>query len=81
MGIHNGLNGRTGIITGQGQYEFYSKPEFEVQPGNTEKYKHQYKGQPYKKRAEDEAYFPMGEDVSSKLEAQSLSDKNNRNLE
>ena len=52
-----------------------------MQPGNTEKYKHQYKGQPYKKRAEDEAYFPMGEDVSSKLEAQSLRDKNNRKIE
>jgi len=80
LGVQNGLNGRTGIITGHGQYEFYSKP-IEIQPGNTEKYKHQYKGQPYKKRAEDEAYFPMGEDVSSKLEAQSLRDKNNRNLE
>ena len=80
LGVQNGLNGRTGIITGHGQYEFYSNP-IEMQPGSTEKYKHQYKGQPYKKRADDEAYFPMGEDVSSKLDAQSLRDKNNRNLE
>ena len=73
-------NRRTGIITGHGQYQIYSKP-IDLQLENSEKYKNQYKGQPYKKRAEDKAYFPTGDNVSLNIQTQELSDKNNRNLE
>ena len=79
----NGLSGRTGIITSHGKYEIYSKPV--VMESNLEKYKHQYKGEPYKKRADDEEpYFPIDEnsDNNSQLETQNSSaDKNHRNLE
>ena len=46
----------------------------------SEVYKNQYKGDPYKKRADDGPYFPVG-DQDSTLESVTVTDKNSRKIQ
>ena len=78
----NALSERTSVITGHGQFEIYSKPNIVLQESE-DKYKNQYR--PYRKRAEDDSYFPVedtkdsdqfGRDTKSLMD-----DKDNKSME